>query len=205
MSVSPHQPGAMAPREPDDLYATPPPWDIGRPQPALLSLTRSGGIRGRMLDAGCGTGEHALMAAALGLDATGIDLAARALGAAEEKARTRGQEVRFLRHDARDLAGLGEQFDTVLDCGLFHVFAGEDRTAYTSGLRFVLRPGGRCFVLCISDRERGVWGPVHRVTRDDVEAAFADGWQIDSVEPSVIELGVAPGHVDAWFVAVTRI
>ncbi|MFF4041314.1 class I SAM-dependent methyltransferase [Streptomyces sp. NPDC001816] len=205
MSVSPHQPGARAPREPDDLYATPPPWDIGRPQPAFLSLTRSGVIRGRVLDVGCGTGEHTLMAAALGLDATGIDLAARALGAAEEKARARGEKVRFLRHDARDLAGLGEQFAPVLDCGLFHVFAGEDRTAYTGGLRSVLRLGGRCFMLCISDRERGVWGPVHKVTRGDVEAAFADGWQIDSVEPSAIELSVAPGHVDAWFVAVTRI
>ncbi|MGW2706737.1 class I SAM-dependent methyltransferase [Streptomyces sp. NPDC001340] len=205
MSVSPLHPGAGAPREPDDLYATPPPWDIGRHQPAFLSLTRSGVIRGRVLHVGCGTGEHTLMAAALGLDATGIDLAARALGAAEEKARARGEKARFLCRDARDLAGRGEQFDTVLDCGLFHVFAGEDRTAYTGGLRSVLRPGGRCFMLCISDRERGVWGPVHKVTRGDVEAAFADGWQIDSVEPSAIELSVAPGHVDAWFVAVTRI
>ncbi len=60
---------------PGDLYASPPPWDIGRPQPALLGLARAGLVRGRVLDAGCGTGEHTLMAASLGLDATGIDLA----------------------------------------------------------------------------------------------------------------------------------
>ncbi|WP_328891021.1 class I SAM-dependent methyltransferase [Streptomyces sp. NBC_00316] len=173
MSVSPHHQDAAVPREADDLYATPPPWDIGRPQPALLALAEAGAIRGRVLDAGCGTGEHVQMAARLGLDATGIDLAARALRSVEETTRARGLAVRFLRHDARQLADIGEHFDTVLDCGLFHVLDGEDRTAYVDGLRSVVSPGGRCFMLCISDREHGARGPVHKVTRGDAEAAFA--------------------------------
>jgi 2-polyprenyl-3-methyl-5-hydroxy-6-metoxy-1,4-benzoquinol methylase len=59
------------------------------------------------------------MAAGLGLDATGVDLAASALRAAERKARDRRLTARFLRRDARRLAHLGEYFDTVLDCGLF--------------------------------------------------------------------------------------
>lgn len=59
--------------EPDDLYAGKAPWDIDRPQPALLALASAGAITGRVLDAGCGTGEHVLMAAGLGLVAlTGI-------------------------------------------------------------------------------------------------------------------------------------
>lgn len=99
------------------------------PQPAFLALAESGAVRGRVLDAGCGTGEHALLAAGLGLDATGIDLAARALKTAEDKARARGLTARFLRYDARELAAFDEQFDTVLDCGLLHVFDGEDRSA----------------------------------------------------------------------------
>src|SRR5215217_4972205 len=53
--------------------AGPPPWDIGRPQPAFLELAEQGALTGRVLDVGCGTGEHALMAAARGFDATGID------------------------------------------------------------------------------------------------------------------------------------
>ncbi|MFF4835348.1 class I SAM-dependent methyltransferase [Streptomyces sp. NPDC001315] len=186
------------------MYVTPPPWDIGRPQPAFLVLAEAGALRGRVLDAGCGTGEHVLMAAGLGLDATGIDLAARALRTAEEKARARDLAALFLRHDARQLADLGERFDTVLDCGLFHVLDSEDRTAYVDGLRSALRPGGRCFMLCISDRDRGAWGPVHKVTRGEIEAAFADGWRIDSVEPSAIELSAAPGRVEAWLAALTR-
>src|SRR5438105_14319377 len=89
----PH-PGSGKPGAPDDLYTSPPPWDIGRPQPAFLNLARTGFIRGRVLDAGCGTGEHTLMAAGLGLDATGV---AGALRAAEQKARERALPARSLR------------------------------------------------------------------------------------------------------------
>jgi 2-polyprenyl-3-methyl-5-hydroxy-6-metoxy-1,4-benzoquinol methylase len=67
------------PRRPEDfdaLYAGTPPWDIGRPQPAFLALAEAGALKGRVLDVGCGTGEHALMAAELGLEATGVDVAA---------------------------------------------------------------------------------------------------------------------------------
>lgn len=83
-------PGATPPRRPEDLYTTQPPWDIDRPQPAFLTLAEAGTVQGRILDIGCGTGEHALMAARLGLDATGIDLATNALQSAEDKARDRG-------------------------------------------------------------------------------------------------------------------
>ena len=40
----------------DDAYRrdAPPPWDIGRPQPAFLALTDEGLVRGSVFDAGCG-------------------------------------------------------------------------------------------------------------------------------------------------------
>lgn len=197
-------PGSAKPRGPEDLYTSPPPWDIGRPQPALRALAEAGAIRGRVLDVGCGTGEHALMAAGLGLDTTGVDLASNALRTARDKARQRGLTVRFLRHDARQLAALGESFDTVLDCGLFHIFADDDRAAFVTSLRSVLVAGGRYFMLCFSDRQPGDWGP-HRVTRDDITAAFADGWQINSIEPNTIDVTIDPDGIRAWLVALTRI
>ncbi|EGX61062.1 MULTISPECIES: class I SAM-dependent methyltransferase [Streptomyces] len=193
------------PPEPDDLYAEPPPWDIGRPQPAFLALAEAGAIRGRVLDVGCGTGEHVLMCAGLGLDATGVDLASRALHAAEEKARERGRTARFLHWDALTLAELRETFDTVLDCGLFHIFDRDVRAAYVDSLRAVISPGGRYFMLCFSDRQPGEWGRVHKLTRSDVEASFADGWRIDSVEPSTIDITTDPDGIRAWLVALTRI
>src|SRR5579859_972890 len=136
-------PGSTRPRGPDDLYASRPPWDIGHPQPAFRALADAGALVGRVLDVGCGTGEHALMAASLGLDASGVDLASNALRAAEDKALERGLTVRFLRHDARKLADLDQTFETVLDCGLFHIFGDADRVEYVESLRSVLAPGGR--------------------------------------------------------------
>jgi hypothetical protein len=42
---------------------TSPPWDIGRPQPTFVRLADQGHLPGCLLDAGCGTGENALLAA----------------------------------------------------------------------------------------------------------------------------------------------
>jgi hypothetical protein len=39
-------------------YAGSPPWDIGKPQPAFQAAADK--VVGSVLDAGCGTGEHAL-------------------------------------------------------------------------------------------------------------------------------------------------
>jgi len=197
-------PGSTKPKSPEDLYTSPPPWDIGRPQPAFLALARAGVIRGRVLDVGCGTGEHTLMSAALGLDATGVDLATNALRTAEGKAHDRGLTARFLRQDARRLPDLGELFDTVLDCGLFHIFTGQDRVAFVESLRSVLAPGGRYFMLGFSDRQPGEWGP-HRLRREEITTAFTQGWRVDSLEPATIEISTEPGGIRAWQLALTRI
>jgi SAM-dependent methyltransferase len=147
----------------DAMYAGTPPWDIGRPQPVFAQLGATGAIAGRVLDAGCGTGEHVLMAAAAGLDATGIDAAPSAIAAARRKAADRGLTARFLVWDALRLAELNEQFDTVLDSGLFHVLDDEKRGRYVEALRAVVRPGGTYFMCCFSDRQPGDWGPLTRV------------------------------------------
>ena len=67
------------------------------------------------------------MAAERGASATGIDTSPRAIRLAEKKASERGLAARFVVGDALDLGSLGEQFDVVLDCGLFHVFNDLDR------------------------------------------------------------------------------
>ena len=191
--------------DPDELYASPPPWDLGRPQSAFLALAERGAIRGRVLDVGCGTGEHVLMCAERGLDATGIDLAAVALQTARTKARQRGLSARFLHHDVLRLAELGESFDTVLDCGLYHLplFTSTDRARYVDNVRAVLVTGGRYFMLCFSDREPGELGP-RRITGEEIAATFADGWLIDSIEPATLEITTDPAGIRGWLVAATR-
>jgi cyclopropane fatty-acyl-phospholipid synthase-like methyltransferase len=193
------------PRKPEDFdafYTGTPPWDIGRPQPAFLRLAESGALRGRVLDVGCGTGEHALMAAALELEAIGIDTAAAAIAIAMRKAQERGLAARFLVWNALSLASLGEEFDTVLDCGLFHVFRDEDRVAFAESLTKVVRTGGHYFLLCFSEHEPGDRGP-RRVTQAEIRASFADGWRVDSIEAATIETTAGSG-VLAWLASLTR-
>jgi cyclopropane fatty-acyl-phospholipid synthase-like methyltransferase len=146
------------------------------------------------------------MSAGLGLDATGVDLSSAALHAAEAKARDRGLTARFLRWDARKLADLGDSFDKVLDCGLFHTFNDDDRGAYIDGLRSVTETGGRYFMLCCSDREPDDrWQRMRRVTHDEIRNSFAHGWRVDSIEPATIETTTGPNGLQAWLTALTRI
>jgi deazaflavin-dependent oxidoreductase (nitroreductase family) len=196
-------PRQSRPEDFNAMYAGTPPWDIGRPQPAFLELAEQEVLRGRVLDVGCGTGEHALMAAGLGLDATGIDAAPAAIGIAEGKARDRGLTARFLVWDALQLAALGERFDTVLDSGLFHVFDDADRVRFVDSLRAVIPTGGQYFMLCFSDRQPGDWGP-RRVTQDEIRASFAHGWQVDTIETATMDVTIDPGGVFAWRAAITR-
>jgi SAM-dependent methyltransferase len=200
-------PRLFQPRRPEQfeaLYAGTPPWDIGRPQPAFVALAERGAIQGRVLDVGCGTGEHALLAARLGLEATGVDVAPSAIAAAEAKAAERGLPARFLVWDALDLAGLGERFDTVLDSGCFHVLDDGDRPAYVAALAAATRGGGRCHLLCFSDRQPGQAGP-RRVGQDELRASFADGWHVDAIAPATIDSRDGPGAILAWLASMTRV
>lgn len=190
---------------PDDLYRTQPPWDIGRPQPALVALAQGGAIAGQVLDVGCGTGEHVLMCAGRGLAATGIDLAASALEIAETKATERRLSARFLQADARHLPELGEHFDTVLDCGLFHIFSDEDRALFADSLSSVVRSGGRYFLLALSDQEpRYYGGRMRHVRQDEIAATFVDRWRVDSIEAATIDITTDPGGLQAWLAVLTR-
>jgi SAM-dependent methyltransferase len=194
----------------DAAYDGTPPWEIGRPQPVFQSLADAGLLRGRILDAGCGTGEHTLMAAALGLDATGVDSSPKAIAIARAKAAARPLSARFLIADALALDALNERFDTVLDSGLFHVFDDADRLRYVAALRAVLSCGGRLFLLCFSERQPGTVGP-RRVTRAEIGMSFDGGWRIDSIEPAqfVVTERFAPvfggGAVEAWLAKIARV
>jgi cyclopropane fatty-acyl-phospholipid synthase-like methyltransferase len=144
------------------------------------------------------------MAAALGLEATGIDASPTAIDLAKRKAHERGLEARFLIWDALELPALAEReelFDTILDCGLFHVFDDDDRATFVHGLRSIVAPEGRYFMLCFSDRQPAGFGP-RRVTQEEIRASFAEGWLVESIDAADLEITFGP-PVLAWLAQAT--
>lgn len=192
----------------ESLYAGPARWDIGRPQPAFVAIADR--VTSPLLDVGCGTGEHALYFAGRGLRVTGIDFVEEAIRRARRKAAERGLPIDFRVQDALTLADSDERFASAIDSGLFHVFSDADRRRYVRGLAHVLQPGGRLFLLTFSDEEPGTDGP-RRVSRRELDDAFADGWQIESVEPGrlevrpdITEARFSDGGPKAWFAVIRR-
>jgi cyclopropane fatty-acyl-phospholipid synthase-like methyltransferase len=192
----------------DDAYTgkTPAPWDIGQPQPVYVRLAEEGKLSGRVLDVGCGTGEHVLLAAAHGAEnPMGIDVSAAAIERARAKAAERGLGARFETGDALNLSQLGTLFDTVIDSGLFHVFSDDDRARYVASLATTVEPGGTVYLMCFSDRQPGDAGP-RRVRADELRAAFADGWLIESITPEKFEVLREFGQTSAqaWLAIIRR-
>jgi SAM-dependent methyltransferase len=191
----------------DDSYAgPPPPWDIGRPQPAFVRLAAAGTLTGALLDAGCGTGEHTILSALHGARALGIDISPRAIKVARGKAAERGIDTRFEVYDALRLDTLDETFDTIIDSGLFHVFDDSARSRYVTALHAALRPGGHLHLMCFSDRQPGDWGP-HRVTEGELRVAFDSGWRIESLAPDHFDInpGLGIPIAEAWLTDIVRL
>jgi len=157
-----------------------------------------------------GAGENALLFASRRHKVTGIDFLEEPIQRARRKAAERGLQASFFVMDALALKDLPEVFDSVIDSGLFHVFSDDDRKRYVEGLATVLKPGGRLFLLCFSDREPGTQGP-RRVSKKELHDAFAEGWGVESIEPSRYEVrpdlkdwNFSEGGPKAWFAVIRR-
>ena len=179
------------------------PWDIGRPQPAIVRLAEAGLIEGDVIDVGCGTGENALYLASRGLAVVGVDAAPTAIERARAKAAARASEATFLTADALALERLGRTFDVAVDCGLFHTFGDAERIAFARSLHGVLRPGARYVLLCFSELEPGEQGP-RRVTQPEIRATFGDGWSVDSIVAERFTARLFGGGAHAWLGLLTR-
>src|SRR6478609_5350052 len=153
----------------DEFYKTTiPPWVIGEPQPAVVELERAGLIRGKVLDVGCGTGEHTILLTGLGYDVLGIDFAPEAVEQARRNADAKGAGARFEVADA-------------------------DRPKYVASLHGAVLPGGIVHVLALSDQGRG-FGP--QVSGETIRDAFGDGWELEALEPATYRGVVTEVHAD---------
>jgi ubiquinone/menaquinone biosynthesis C-methylase UbiE len=170
-----------------------------------VRLASEGRFAGTVLDAGCGTGENALHIALLGLPVLGVDVAETALAISREKARNREIEAEFVEADAFELPRLGRKFETVLDCGLFHTFNGNERTRYAASLARVTEHDGMLYVLCFSN-----YGPdtgPHPISQEELRAAFnrSNGWHVAAIEPDRLQTTFHDHGAPAWCATIKRL
>ncbi|MCV7286093.1 class I SAM-dependent methyltransferase [Mycolicibacterium wolinskyi] len=172
------------------IFAGPPPWNIGKPQPVIAKLITDGKIQSPVLDAGCGVGDLTLALAEAGHAVTGIDISAVAIAQATEQAKQRQTNARLIQGDARDVAALGldePQLNTVIDCTLFHSLPLDARDDYLRGIYAAANPGARFYLLVFTTDALPADSPCpvpNLVTEAEVRDAVAKHWTIDAIEPS---------------------
>lgn len=185
-----------------EMYEGFAPWDIGRPQKAIIDLEAGGEIRGSVLDVGCGTGENSLFLASKGHDVWGVDLVESAIERAKEKARDRGLKATFKVHSAFKLDLLGRKFDTIMDCGMFHNLDDDERVCFLDNLRSALAPGGTYHMLCFSEKASSR-GP-RRLSQPEIRSVFHDGLTVARIRASFFETTVRDDLIPAWLASVVR-
>lgn len=127
----------------DAMYAT---KDYARECDAIEGAIRrfgDGGAYRRVLDLGCGTGNHALPLARRGYDVTGVDLSDDMVARARRKAADEGTNAAFEAGDMRTV-DLGRTFDValILFAALGYNIADADVGAALANARRHLRRGG---------------------------------------------------------------
>jgi cyclopropane fatty-acyl-phospholipid synthase-like methyltransferase len=191
----------------NEVYRSGAPWEIGRPQPALVEIVESGEVKPcRILDAGCGSGELSLYLAGKGFDVTGMDISDRAIGLARKKAIDRGLKVEFI---VRDVLKPDEQFtdiafDTVVDTGLYHVIDDANKPFYLRQVHKALKPSGQYFMLCFSDKETAYGGP-KRVSMEEIEKNFSGLFRIRYIHESYFIGRLQDGHRKAYLVSAVKV
>ena len=154
-------------------------WDKGAPSPPMKQYLDRHPTRGRTLVPGCGHGHEVALAAAHGLDATGLDIAPTAI--VEARALYPKLAEHFVVGDlfapAPELRGA---FDVVLEHTCMSGLPPTLRASYRRGIDLTLRPGGLLIgVWYINpDLDSGYAGPPYPFSVPDLTALFADGYEL---------------------------
>jgi 2-polyprenyl-3-methyl-5-hydroxy-6-metoxy-1,4-benzoquinol methylase len=177
------------------------PWDIGRPQPAVVAAAEAGLVSGEVLDVGCGLGDNAVYLASRGARVTAIDIAEPAVAEGRRRAAARGVEVEFLVADATRLEGFEDRFDTIVDSACFHSVSVDDRSSYLSRLFRMSRPGGRLHLFAFAAELEAPFPGPHRMSADELRTVLDPWWEVSSVTASAFSSSLTPADVEAMIAA----
>jgi len=113
------------------------PWEGHSLGQALRDLVEGTGDTaalptGSALDLGCGTGDSSIYLAQHGWKVTGVDFVAKPLDKARVKADAAKVSIDFVHADVTNLsqAGIGADFQLIIDNGCLHAMSDRDRDAY---------------------------------------------------------------------------
>lgn len=171
----------------DRLYAGPMmqrlPWAFGHPFPPLVRAVQGGALRapGPVLDVGCGLGANTYWLAGRGFRATGIDVAAGAIAAAQSHRKTGTGSVKFRVDDVLDSRLSPGRFGCAVDVGCFQTLPPGLRPDYAEALARLLRPDGELLVFWVAREETGAWGPPHRLSVREVVDVFESRFLVREV------------------------
>jgi SAM-dependent methyltransferase len=193
----------------DAAYRQTPPWEVGRPQPALLALLEEFPPAGPALDLGCGTGVLSLALAGRGLSVLGVDLAASAIAQAQARAAASPElaaRPEFRVADGRRPAQLPGPFGTIVDSGFFHLFGREVRAAFARDLAAALAPGGRYYLLGFAINSPFPNAP-RQVLEEELRRLFSSGagWTMLALRPASFVTLSARGDVPALAACFERL
>jgi len=175
------------------------PWDSGVPPPELTLVVEGPEALppGRAMDLGCGAGTNVVYLAQHGWEATGVDLVARALRRARERAAAAKVSPRFIKGDVTrlDELGVGGGHRLFLDLGCFHTIPAERRDAYVAGVTAAAAEGATMLLFGFAP---GAMRPGPRgVTADELRQRFR-GWHL-------VEATRGSDRIETWWYRLRRV
>lgn len=158
------------------------PWDghpLAQSVRDLVEGTRDAAAlpAGSAFEVGCGTGDCAIYLAQHGWNVTAVDFVAKPLERARAKARAAGAAVNFVQADVTQLsrAGIGANFELIVDNGCLHNMSDADRDAYVREVTAVAAPDARLLIVAFVPGGRvGVRG----IDRAEMERRFTQSWTL---------------------------
>lgn len=132
---------------------------------------------GSALELGCGTGDCSIYLAQHGWKVTAVDFVAKPLERARAKAGKAGAAVDFVQADVTRLsqAGIGANFELIVDNGCLHNMSDADRDAYVREISAVAAPDARLLIVAFVPGGRvGVRGVDHA----EMERRFTPNWTL---------------------------
>lgn len=140
-------------------------------------------MRGNFLDLGTGPGTQAMNLSKLGFNTVGSDLSEHAI----KRAQKLYPDTTFVVDDILDSKFKDEEFDFILDRGVFHIFEQDKLVMYLYHLTRILKKNGILFLKCMSVEEKNTEdgkGP-YLYSKDQLGDFFGNDFDIKTVMDSV--------------------